>query len=308
MKMPIPHQPVLYHETIKALQPHSGGLYIDGTLGLGGHSWGMLEASKPDGLLLGLEVDPRALHIARDYLHPFRKRVTIIQASYVTMREQLDAIGWKVVDGILLDLGVSSLQIDSPERGFSFQVDGPLDMRFDPNNPVTASDLINNLSEKELANLIYTYGEEPRSRQIAREIVRAKPIRTTLQLAEVISRSVSFRKKPHHPATRTFQALRIAVNQELEMLKTVLPQATISLKAGGRIAIISFHSLEDRIVKHYFRQESRDCICPSKQPVCTCEHQPSLSEITRHPIRPTEDEVNINPRSRSARMRVAEKI
>lgn len=303
-----PHQPVLYNEIIHALQPQSSNSYVDGTLGAGGHARGILEASFPDGRLLGMDVDPQALAVAQERLAEFGSRAVIIQASYTTLSEQLDELGWDKVDGILLDLGLSSMQVDTPERGFSFKADAPLDMRFDPRNPATAADLVNYLPEKELADLIYRYGEERRSRQIARAIVKARPIETTQELAQLVARAVRGGRQDIHPATKTFQALRIAVNQELESLETVLPQAVASLNPGGRLAVIAFHSLEDRIVKQFFRQESRDCICPSRQPVCTCNHQATIREITRRPIMPQDKEIQENPRARSARLRVAEKI
>ena len=303
-----PHQPVLYNEIIHALQPQSSNSYVDGTLGAGGHARGILEASFPDGRLLGMDVDPQALAAAWERLAEFGSRAVIIQASYTTLSEQLDELGWDKVDGILLDLGLSSMQVDTPERGFSFKADAPLDMRFDPRNPATAADLVNYLPEKELADLIYRYGEERRSRQIARAIVKARPIETTQELAQLVARAVRGGRQDIHPATKTFQALRIAVNQELESLETVLPQAVASLNPGGRLAVIAFHSLEDRIVKQFFRQESRDCICPPRQPVCTCNHQATIREITRRPIMPQDKEIQENPRARSARLRVAEKI
>lgn len=307
-----PHLPVLYHEILDTLQPRMGGRYVDGTLGAGGHAAGILGASAPDGLLLGLDVDPQALSLARQRLSEYGARAIIVQASYTTLIEQLNALDWPAVEGILLDLGASSMQFDTPERGFSFQVDAPLDMRFDPRNPTRAADLVNNLPERELADLIFQYGEERRSRQVARAIVRARPIYTTGQLAQIVSEAVGVghgRSREHlHPATRTFQALRIVVNRELEALETCLPQAVSALAPGGRLAIIAFHSLEDRIVKQFFRRESRDCICPPDQPVCTCGHLAVLKEITRRPIRPQDVEIERNPRSRSARLRVAEKL
>jgi 16S rRNA (cytosine1402-N4)-methyltransferase len=200
------------------------------------------------------------------------------------------------------------MQLDNPERGFSFQTEAPLDMRFNPLQPVQARDLVNILPEKELADLLYRYGEERRSRQVARAIVKARPIRTTLQLAQVVAGVTRSGKPGIHPATRTFQALRIAVNQELESLAGVLPQAVDSLAPGGRLAVIAFHSLEDRIVKQFSHQESRDCICPPRQPVCTCGHKATIREITRRPARPEEAEIKKNPRARSARLRVMEKL
>jgi 16S rRNA (cytosine1402-N4)-methyltransferase len=304
----LPHLPVLYNEIIHALKPRSTGSYVDGTLGAGGHAWGILQASSPNGRLLGLDVDPQALQLARERLSSFGPRAVIIQASYTELRQQLDYLGWQEVDGILLDLGFSSMQLDTPERGFSFQVDAPLDMRFDPRNPLTAADLINTLPEAELADILYNYGEERRSRQVARAIVRARPIHTTLRLAEVVAGATRSGSPGIHPATRTFQALRIAVNQELEALEVGLPQATATLASKGRLAVIAFHSLEDRLVKQFFRQESRDCLCPPKQPICTCGHRATIREIARRPIRPTEAEIRQNPRSRSARLRVAEKL
>lgn len=306
----LPHQPVLYHEIIHALQPIRGGAYVDGTVGAGGHAWGILKASQPDGRLLGLDLDPQALELARLRLAEYGERVSLIQASYVTLSDQLIKLGWEGVNGILLDLGLSSMQLDTAVRGFSFTADAPLDMRFSPQNPVNAADLVNKLSERDLANLIFLYGEERRSRQIARVIIQSRPIYTTRQLAEIVLKaSGPERRKSHlHPATRTFQALRIEVNQELENLQSVLPQAVTALIPGGRLAIIAFHSLEDRIVKHYFQKESRDCICPPGQPVCTCGHKAVLKVLTRSPIRPTEEETARNPRARSAILRIAEKL
>jgi 16S rRNA (cytosine1402-N4)-methyltransferase len=303
-----PHQPVLYKEIIHALQPRSGMYYVDGTLGAAGHAWGILEASSPDGRLLGMDVDPQALQVARANLAPFGSRAIIIRASYATLREQMDLLGWNKVDGILLDLGLSSMQLDTPERGFSFRSDAPLDMRFDPNNPVRAADLVNSLPERDLADLLYGYGEERRSRQIARAIVKARPIHSTQELASLVSSVKKGGRRNIHPATQTFQALRIAVNQELDALESFLPQAVASLKPGGRLAVIAYHSLEDRIVKRFFRRESRDCICPPHQPVCTCGHVAAIKEIERRPIQPQEEEIQRNPRARSARLRVAEKL
>lgn len=309
----LPHRSVLYNEIIHALKPQRGGLYVDGTLGAGGHAAGILESSAPDGLLLGLEVDSQAMAIASHRLAAYEQRAILILGSYATLSEQLKAVGWQAVNGIVLDLGVSSMQLDTPERGFSFQADAPLDMRFSPQNPVCAGDLVNRLPEKELADLLYRYGEETLSRQIAHAIVEARPLSTTRQLAMVVLRVYggTFKRssqKRQHPATRTFQALRIAVNRELESLESFLPQAVAALAPGGRIAIIAFHSLEDRQVKQFFRRESQDCLCPPRQPVCTCGHFARLKEITRQPIRPQPEEIAENNRARSARLRVAEKI
>jgi 16S rRNA (cytosine1402-N4)-methyltransferase len=281
---------------------------VDGTVGAGGHAYGLLTVSSPGGQLLGMDVDPQALQLAAETLAEFGERVHLVRASYATLREQLEIRGWQKVDGILLDLGISSMQLDTPARGFSFQADAPLDMRFDPAGKTTAGDLVNRLEEAELADLLYRYGEERRSRQVARAIVEARPITTTTQLAKVVAGVTSGGKSGIHPATRTFQALRIAVNDELAALEVVLPQTIGALRPGGRLAIIAFHSLEDRMVKQFMRRESSDCICPPNQPVCTCGHKATLREITGKPIRPQDDEVRANPRSRSARLRIAERI
>jgi 16S rRNA (cytosine1402-N4)-methyltransferase len=307
MQEPVPHQPVLYNEIIHLLQPHRSGLYVDGTVGAGGHARGILEASGPDGQLLGFDVDALALDIARKQLEQFGDRAILIQSSFRYLSDQLDAMGWYQVDGILLDLGLSSMQLDIPERGFSFRSDATLDMRFDQRNPVRAIDLVNDLPEDELADLLYIFGEERNSRKIARAIVRARPIETTLQLANVVAAVSRGQRSRIHPATRTFQALRIEVNQELDALKEVLPQAIRSLKPSGRIAVISYHSLEDRIVKQFFRNESKNCICPPEQPICNCDHVASVVVLTKRPVRPTDGEIRKNPRARSARLRVVEK-
>jgi len=304
---PLPHRSVLYQPIIHALRPCSPGYYVDGTLGAGGHAWGILQASAPEGRLLGLDLDPHALEIARQRLSSFAERVVIRQASYTTLKAQLKELGWPAVQGIILDLGVSSMQLDQAERGFSFQQEGPLDMRFSPEQKTTAADLVNRLPEAQLADIIWRYGEEQLSRRIAKAILLARPLQTTLQLAEVIRKAVGGRGRLH-PATLTFQALRIAVNTELQSIEMVLPQAMEVLTSGGRLAIISFHSLEDRLVKQTFRRESRDCICPPEQPVCTCGHKASIVEINRHPITAGEAEIQENPRARSARLRVAEKL
>jgi 16S rRNA (cytosine1402-N4)-methyltransferase len=305
--MDIPHQPVLYQEIIHALQPKSAGRYVDGTLGAGGHSAGVLAESAPDGELLGLDLDPQALALAHEKLAPFGGRAHIVQASYTTMKAEAAKLGWAAVDGILLDFGVSSMQLDTPERGFSFLHDGPLDMRFSPAAAASAADLVNSLAESDLADLIFRYGEERLSRRIARVIVQNRPIATTKQLADLILKQLG-KKERIHPATRTFQALRIAVNGELEAVETVLPLAVSLLKPGGRLAVIAFHSLEDRLVKEYSRRESVDCICPPRQPICTCEHKASIKEINRKPIEADEAEIKENSRARSAKLRIIEKI
>jgi 16S rRNA (cytosine1402-N4)-methyltransferase len=304
----LPHAPVLYHEIIHALRPISPGHYVDATLGAGGHAWGILDACKPDGTLAGFDLDPQALELASQRLSVFRERAILIQASYTTLLEQLRKLGWEHVEGIVIDLGVSSMQLDTPTRGFSFMADGPLDMRFSPEQPTSAADLVNHLDESELAEIIWRYGEESNSRRIARAICQARPLHTTRELVGVIEKALGGQRGHLHPATLTFQALRIVVNQELQAVEAVLPQAITALAPGGRLAVISFHSLEDRIVKQYFRQESRDCICPPRQPICTCSHHASIIEIARRPISPSSEEAQTNPRARSARLRIAEKL
>jgi 16S rRNA (cytosine1402-N4)-methyltransferase len=302
-----PHQPVLYHEVLDALAPEPGKNYLDGTLGAAGHAEGILNATTPDGSLLGLDLDPEALAIARHRLLAFGDRAIIRQASYEIAPEILAEIGWHKVNGILLDLGVSSMQIDRPSRGFSFMEEGPLDMRFDQEAGKTAADLVNTLSEEALANIIWKFGDERYSRRIARALVSERPIHTTQDLVAIVQKAVPGYSSQIHPATRTFQALRIATNRELETLANALPGLIICLEPGARIAVISFHSLEDRIVKQTFKKESRDCICPPEQPVCTCGHQASLNILTKKPITASKKEVQENPRSRSAKLRIAEK-
>ena len=306
--METPHQPVLYQEIIHALQPHAGGRYVDGTVGAGGHARGIMEASAPDGQLLGLDIDPQALAIARRTLAPYEDRIHLAQASYTSLSTQLAQLGWEAVDGLLLDLGASSMQFNTPERGFSFLQDAPLDMRFGPQIPQTAADLVNKSSERELADLIFEYGEERNSRKIARAIVKARPIHTTRELVAAIE-SVSPRRGDRlHPATRTFQALRIAVNDELASIQEVLPQVVAALKPRGRFAVISFHSLEDRIVKDFLREQSKDRINPPYERIYEEERKATLKEVNRKPITPSEEEIQNNPRARSAKLRIAEKL
>lgn len=305
--MTAPHLPVLYKEIIHALQPKAGGRYIDGTLGAGGHSAGVLEASAPTGEVLAFDLDPQAIQIARARLASFGERIHIIQASYVEMADGAVRLGWQAVDGIILDLGVSSMQLDTAGRGFSFLQDAPLDMRFNPNASLSAADLVNSLPEDELADILFRYGEERQSRRIARAIAQHRPITTTRQLADLVLKTIGKRERIH-PATRVFQALRIAVNNELEAVEKVLPIAIGLLRPGARLAVISFHSLEDRIVKETFRRESIDCLCPPRQPVCTCGHRASIQPVTRKPVEASEPEIQENSRVRSAKLRVVEKL
>ena len=312
-----PHIPVLVAETLAGLQVRPGGVYIDGTVGAGGHSAAILSRAE-GGRLLGLDVDPTALNLAGERLRPYIEsgQVKLVQSNFERLDEVALAEGFGEADGILLDLGVSSMQLDTPERGFSFRAEGPLDMRLDPNGPMTAADLVNSLPEGELADIIYKYGEEPASRRIARRVVEARgraPITTTSELESIVygalgGRVVGRSRNPIHPATKTFQALRIATNRELEALEKGLAAAVRVLKPGGRLAVISFHSLEDRIVKLFIRQEQKGCICPPEYPVCVCGRLPTLKAMGTKPVEATEEEARANPRSRSARLRVAERL
>jgi 16S rRNA (cytosine1402-N4)-methyltransferase len=289
---------------------HPAGRFVDGTLGAGGHAAAILSAA-PDARLLGLDRDPAALDLAQQRLGLFGARATIRHASY----EQIDRLvpAWlgddSGVDGVLLDLGMSSMQVDDPGRGFAFLQDGPLDMRFDPSSGgITAAEIVNTWDADDLADLLFRYGEERHSRRIVQAIVRARPLHTTRQLAGVVANAQRGPRQKIHPATRTFQALRIAVNDELGALERALPAAIGVLQTGGRLAVISFHSLEDRIVKQTFKEEATGCICPPRQPVCTCGHKARVRIVTRKPIQPTEAEMAANPRSRSARLRVVERL
>jgi 16S rRNA (cytosine1402-N4)-methyltransferase len=314
---PAPHIPVLLEQVLDGLQVRPGGQYLDGTVGAGGHSYAIMERAE-GGRLLGLDTDPTALELAAERLRPYieRGQVRLVRSNFERLDEVARQEGFEHFDGVLLDLGVSSMQLDTPERGFSFRAEGPLDMRLNPEGDVTASDLVNGLPESELADLIYKYGEEPASRRIARRIVEERqrsPITTTGQLASIVSRAMGGRvagrtRSPIHPATRTFQALRIAVNRELDVLERGLEAAVTVLRPGGRLAVISFHSLEDRTVKQYIRQAQKGCICPPELPACVCGRKPTLNAINRKPIEATDDEARANPRSRSARLRVAERL
>ena len=303
------HEPVMLREALDALAVRPGGRYVDATLGLGGHSSAILEAARPDGRLLAIDRDPRAIAIAAERLAPYGDAVVLARSEFADIASICDAHGFRPVDGILFDLGVSSMQLDAPGGGFSFQRDEPLDMRMDPDGGVTAADIVNTYDEARLAALIWEFGEERHSRRIARAIVARRPLHTTAALANLVE-GVSHRKPGEriHPATRTFQALRIAVNGEIEQIERALVEVEPLLGPGGRIAVIAFHSLEDRAVKTFFRDRARDCVCPPRQPVCTCDHRATLREISRKISRPTEDEIARNPRARSARLRVAESI
>ena len=305
---------MLLAETVSALRPRPGGRYLDGTFGGGGHTRALLEASAPHGIVLALDADPAAIDRARALQQnpSIAQRLIPVRANFADLAAVAREQGVAPLDGILLDLGLSSFQLDQPQRGFAFRHEGPLDMRFDPDRGVPASDLVNTLSERELADLIWRYGEEPGSRRIARAIVREReraPIETTIHLAEIVTAALGGRRgRDIHPATRTFQALRIATNQELTALEAALTGTLDVLAPGGRLAVIAFHSLEDRIVKRFIERESAQCVCPPEVPVCVCGHRPRLQKITRRPVRPDAAEMDANPRSRSAVLRVAERL
>ena len=302
------HIPVLLQETIEALAVQPGGRYIDCTLGAGGHAAAILDQSSPGGQLLGIDADPEAIEIAKARLETYSSSSLLVNENFVSLEAICIKYDFLPVHGILFDLGLSSLQLNSHDRGFSFQHDAPLDMRLSPSQEVTAADIINTSSETELAHLIKIYGEEGYSHQIARRVVQERPIKTTLQLVRTIEQAVGDRRGRLHPATRTFQALRIAVNHELEHLETALKQAINLLGYEGKLVVISYHSLEDRIVKQLMQQESRDCICPPGVPICVCGHRACLRLINKRVITPSPTEVKFNPRSRSAKLRAAERL
>jgi 16S rRNA (cytosine1402-N4)-methyltransferase len=308
----IRHEPVLLREAIELLAPHPGGLYVDGTLGAGGHATELLKGSSPDGILIGLDQDSEAIERCQQRLAAYGKRVILRHANYRDLEPILSDAGYAAVDGVLLDLGVSWFHLKTPERGFSFQTDGPLDMRMDRGRQQTAADLVNGLPRNELAALIREYGEERRAGAIARAIEKARarrPIMSTVQLADIVS-SVFPPYPPRriHPATLTFQALRIAVNDELDALREGIAGIIALLKPGGKFAVITFHSLEDRIVKQAFVSAAKACVCPPKMPVCSCGRKPLLKILTRHPVVAGAAEVEQNPAARSAKLRAAEKL
>ena len=305
----IEHIPVMQREVLAALNVRPGGRYVDCTVGAGGHSLALMEAAAPGGSLLGIDLDPQALAAARRNLEGFGANVRLVEGNFAEMERICSELAFAPVHGVLLDLGLSSLQLEESERGFSFQREGPLDMRFSPQQEVTAAEIVNEHAESALADVLWRYGEESRSRRIAKRIVERRPLRTTTELAKVVEEAVGRRaRRLTHPATRTFQALRIAVNQELLSLETALPQAYGLLGDLGRLAVLSYHSLEDRLVKTFIRQESRDCLCPPRQPICTCSHKAGLRKVSRGAVRPSTEEVARNPRSRSARLRAAERL
>lgn len=308
------HVPVLPAEVLEYLAPRPGGLYLDGTLGLGGHAASVLQAAEGC-RLLGLDRDKEALAIASARLASFGDRVHTRHAAFSDVASCLDEMGWSKLDGALIDIGVSSLQLDAPERGFSFMADGPLDMRMDPDSGMPpASKLVNKASFDVLKDILAKAGEEPQAGRIARAIVEArarKPIETTRELAVLVEQAYPPKWRAtarNHPATRTFQALRTAVNDEYGELRRFLQDIVPRLAPGGRIVVISFHSLEDRIVKHFFKDEAEDCRCPRMVRTCVCGHRASLRILTKKPVTPSEAEVAANPRAGSAKLRAAEKL
>ena len=309
MSVPV-HVPVLLDEVVAGLQPRPGGRFVDCTIGLGGHAAAILERISPSGRLLGIDADPNAIKISKDRFSNYGEAVTLVNDNFVNLDAICKEYLFHPVDGILFDLGVSSPQLDTAERGFSFHLDAPLDMRFSPEQGLTASDIVNRFSEQELAKLIQRYGEERHSRRIARYIAQNRPITTTAELAQLVQQAsvASSRRSKIHPATRTFMALRIAVNSELQNLELALKQTPNLLRPGGRLAVISYHSLEDRIVKQFMRYAASNCVCPPGTMICRCGHVPTLKLISRKVIKPTTLEIESNPRSRSARLRIAERL
>lgn len=310
--MTFEHKSVLLEETVNGLNIKPDGIYVDGTLGGGGHAWEVCSRLNDKGSFIGIDQDAAAIEAASARLRDFGERVTIVRSNYCDMKSQLQQLGIDKVDGIVLDLGVSSYQLDTAERGFSYRVDVPLDMRMDRRQSMTARDIVNDYSEMDLFRIIRDYGEDKFAKNIAKHIVleRAKgPIETTGQLTEIIRQSIpmKFQKNAGHPAKRTFQAIRIELNRELEVLRDSLDTMIDLLNPGGRICIITFHSLEDRIVKSIFKRNENPCTCPSHFPVCVCGNVSKGKVITRKPILPSEEELEYNSRSKSAKLRIFER-
>lgn len=302
------HRPVMLDLVVDVLARRDDGVLVDATVGLGGHAEALLERC-PGATLVGLDVDPEALAVAGTRLARFGDRARLVRASYHDLPAVLRGQGLDAVEAVLFDLGVSSLQFDSPVRGFSFRFEGPLDMRFSGEG-MTAAELLARATEEELRRILEEYGEEPRARRVARAVVAARlrePLRTTTDLVRVVSRALGGRRGKIDPATRTFQALRIATNRELTGLPAAIEQAARLLSPCGRLAVIAFHSLEDRLVKRTLRRLSGRCVCPPGTPICRCEPESLLEILTRRPLRPSDDEVRTNPRARSARLRAAER-
>ena len=307
MSLPV-HVPVLADEVVDGLVAAPGKRFVDCTVGLGGHAAAILEKTSSSGNLLGIDADTEAIRVSQVRLSEYGEAVTLANDNFVNLEAICRRYHFHPVDGILFDLGVSSLQLDTAERGFSFHLDAPLNMRFDPGQGLTASDIVNSFSEQELAKLIEKYGEERHSRRIARYIVQNRPIATTVELARLVEQASGGKRAKIHPATRTFMALRIAVNSELQNLELALKQTINLLRPGGRLTVISYHSLEDRIVKQFMRSAASSCLCPPGTVVCRCGHVPTLKLISRKVIKPTSLEMESNPRSRSAKLRIAERL
>jgi len=302
------HIPVLLNEATEGLQPRAGGCFVDCTVGLGGHAAAILEKLSPSGKLLGIDADLEALEIAEMKLGDYHEAVTLVNDNFANLEAICTEYHFHPVDGIIFDLGVSSLQLDTARRGFSFQHDATLDMRFAPRQELTASDIVNAFPEEKLAHILREYGEERQSQRLARLIVQSRPISTTTQLARLVEQVLGSKHFRIHPATRTFMALRIAVNNELQNLAASLEQTIGLLHPGGRLVVISYHSLEDRIVKRFMYREAASCLCPPGALICRCGHIPTLKLISRKVIRPTSLEIKSNPRSRSAKLRIAERL
>lgn len=304
------HVPVLFHETIELLDCKPGDIIVDGTLGGGGHAEGILERIGPKGTLIGIDRDPKALEAARVRLHRYEDSLILVHENYANLNSVLDKLNISAIDGMVMDLGVSSHQLDEGSRGFSYQSDAPLDMRMDPTQSLDAHQVVNQYDEKQIAKIISQYGEERWAVRIAKFIVDNRPIDTTWQLTEVIKAAIpaGARRQGPHPSKRTFQAIRIEVNRELELLEGSIEGAVERLRSGGRLCVITFHSLEDRIVKDTFRRLQDPCTCPSDFPICVCGNEPVVDIITRKPIAPTEGEIDENSRSRSAKLRACQKL
>jgi len=308
MGLNLHHEPVMMPEIMQALNVQPGGRYIDGTLGEGGHSKEILRAANPGGQVLGVDADPEAITVATKRLAEHDDAFRAVNTNFRDIRATALQYEFVPVHGVLFDLGVSSLQLDRESRGFSFRRADPLDMRFSLDQQISASNIVNEYAESELADIIFHLGEDRAARRIANAIVRHRPLNTSLELAELIEKVNPRRGKRTHPATRTFQAIRIAVNDELSALETALEQAVSLLGQSGRLAVISYHSLEDRIVKNFIRKQASDCICPPGTPICRCDHLATLKMISRRPQIPTDSEIGANPRARSAKLRVAERV
>ncbi len=308
--MEFSHTPVLLDEVLELLDCHPGQVMVDGTVGGGGHAYEILKRITPGGFLIGIDRDPNALEAAQKKLEEFQGSFKLVHANFADVKEVLKSLGIDAVDGMLLDLGVSSYQLDEAARGFTYMQDAPLDMRMDPTQTFSAYNVVNEYSQQELERVIREYGEERWAKRIAEFIVSSRPIETTGQLVDVIKKAIpaAARRKGPHPAKRTFQAIRIEVNQELKLLPRAIESAVEALKPGGRLCIISFHSLEDRIVKQMFRSLSNPCTCPPDSPICICGRRPVVEVLTSKPVTPTSREVSVNPRSRSAKARCCQKL